>query len=320
MKKIVLSYILSLTSFFVSAQDADITLEKFRPLPIDIQKIKGIQYTIFEGDTTSENFSEYEFDKNGNLIRWEYFPYYVKEELKYDSLNRIVEIDGLYGESLSNGIIKYEYPSATQKIEIHDKMGYYQYIKLDFTFDDDNRVLEEVKYDSTSITTNDYGSATQSTIINSYDKDGNLIKASHYEGMIKKLIYEVDITYKKGKFISQSEKCFKGNICTDSEIIFSYIKKGDFKDKKNKETSWIFDNGDTIKIETQYFYQKIDSITVSQEEKVFRNNQLTERNKYFYKNNQLIKLEEYTIPKGFDESRLSVWTEYTYFFYPKTEK
>lgn len=326
MKKIILCCILLLLSSFVSAQDAEIVLEGFKPLPKNIEKITAIDYSIYEGDTTSEKIAEYNFDKNGNLISWDYFPYYVKEEIKYDSLNRVIQTDALYGESFGNGITTYYYPSSTQKIEIQDKMGYYHYKKSDFIFDSVGRVVEEIKYDSTFNKMEEQDSVYKLRITYSYDENNNLINQLEVAYSNEKLIYSYKMlriydkeNYDKEKLMNQNIHSYKENATkdfyTDEVKEFFYIKKGDFEGRIEKDTELITSQSDTIQLETYYTYQKIDSM-ISQERKYFNNKDLMQHHKYFYKNNQLIKKEEYTIPKDKNqEPKLSICTEYSYLFY-----
>ena len=306
-----------LFSFSVFSQDE--ILEEFMPLPKGVQKIIGVEFTIQEKDTIAENFSEYNFDEKGNLIKWEQFLYHAGEDRTYDSLDRITEINGVYGESFANGTINYYYPSENQKIEIHDTMGFYKSVESEFSFDDSNRIVKEIKYDSTSLKMTEGGSTVKSITTLLYDESGNLKKESYFEGFMDKKIYEVDKLYEKEKLISQNVHCYEYSLCIDTGIKIFYLKEGAFKGKKHKEISWSVNKSDTIKSEIQYSYQKLDSITISQEEKIFYRNQLVEHNKYFYKNNQLVKVEEYTTPKNRTEPKLSSWMEYSYIFYSENK-
>ncbi len=310
---------------FSAFAQLDVT-EKFNPLPKRIQKITGTQYTIYEGDTTSEVFSEYNFDEKGNITRWEHFPYYIKEELKYDSLDRIIEIDGLYGESFGNGIIKYEYPSKNLKIEIHDKMSFYKYIKSNLTFDSMNRISTEIKYDSTFNLMDSTILVAKMNITYLYDKNGNLIEESYSTKDNDEIIYTHKTTqiYDNGKLASRNTHYYKKNSSddyyTDEVKDFFYVKEGKFKDKIEKEIELITSKNDTVKLEIRYTYQELDSITISQERKQSYHKGLQYFQKNFYKNGHLIKIEEYKAPKDSEENKepkLEMWTEYNYFFYKK---
>jgi hypothetical protein len=326
MKKLILCCIFSMLSFSVSAQ---YEVEEFYPLPQNTEKIKGLQYTIYEGDTTSENFSEYNFDKKGNTIRWEYFTYHGKEERKYDSLNRIIEIDGLYGESFANGITHYFYPSKNQKVEIHDKMAFYRYTKSEFILDSTNRIIEEIKYDSTinlvdpdTLIVLVYKTNTH----NLYDKYGNQVEELCIEDSTKEIMYEMHAVYDEKKLVNKTEKYSENHpnksYATTRLEEYLYISNGEFKDKIENKIILEINENDTVKNEIQYSYQRVDSTTTKTDIKYFYKNNLNQFNKYLYKNNQLVKLEEYTIPytssqEKNQELKLSTWTEYTYFFYPE---
>ncbi len=333
MKKLILSFsflFFLLSSFLVSAQYE--AMEEFKPLPNNIKKLTAIQHSIFEGDTTSENFFEYNFNKNGDAISYKYFTYHLQEDLKYDSLNRIVEIDALYGESFANGNIKYEYPSKNQKIEIHDKMGFYQYKKSEFVFDSMDRISNELLYDSTFNKIEEYNLVYLIKKNYQYDKNGNIEKESHVADSDGKLVYtyQMDREYNKEKLIKQTVHYFKDTMSTTIPTIdyysdeikqIYYVQNGDFEGKIEKEIELIAGKNDTINYEVYYKYQKLDSTTISQEKNYFNNKKRIEHNKYFYKNNHLIKLEEYSISKDTNqEPKLSTWTEYSYYFYENNKR
>ncbi|WP_375560804.1 hypothetical protein ACE193_24430 [Bernardetia sp. OM2101] len=334
----------SLLSFSVSAQYAEsyTDLKLFLPLPTSIEKIKAVQHSIYKGDTISENFFEYHFDRRRNFIDWEYFTYHVGEEIKYDSADRIVEIDGLYGESFENGIIKYYYPSKNQKIEIHEKMGYYKYIKSDFIFDGNDRIVGEIKYDSTFNLMDSTLLVDTKNISYSYDKYGNKVGEIHFINSGKDFGYEMHALYHEKKILNKTERYFENNSTQKLlEEEFFYITEGNFKDKISKRISSISTKNDTTKNEVRFSYKKVDTLSNIQEQKYFtdysddkeylqntveerkyfRNGKLTQINKYFYRYNHLIALEEYHISEEKkSDPKLSNWTEYSYFFYPKTKK
>lgn len=331
MKKILLNYsflLFLLLSFSVSAQ---YEVEEFYPLPKNVEKIKVLQHTIFEGDTTSENFSEYNFDRRGNTISWEYFTYHGSEKRKYDSLDRILEIDGLYGESFTNGITHYSYPSKNQKIEIHDKMGFYKYIKSEFVFDSINRISTEINYDSTSnVIDPDNPSALIYRTTNRYwyDKYGNKVQELIILDSTNEIIYEMNALYNEQQLMKKTETYSQNhpnkNYATNTSEEYFYITDGEFKDKIEKKITFEINENDTTKNEIQYSYQRLDSITTTTNINYFYKNELNRLNKYFYKNNHLIKLEEYMIPYSSrreenQELKLSAWTEYEYFFYKNEE-
>ncbi|WP_338791287.1 hypothetical protein [Bernardetia sp. MNP-M8] len=329
-------------SFSAFAQE---DLELFQPLPTRIQKITAVQYYIYEGDTTSVNFLEYNFDRRKNLTRWEYFPYHVQEELKYDSLDRIIEIDGLYGESFGNGIIKYYYPSKNQKKEIHDKMGYYKYIKSDFEFyENEDLIHVEITYDSTFnlIDSSNAIKTTQTKYF--YDNDENKIGHLVLLGDEEILIEKAEITYQEGQLITK--KIFKFDNSSIKQTYqanlesYDYILEGNFKNRIAKKIITSIYTTDSTKNEIHFSYKKVDSLSNIQEQKYFtdysddkeylqntvteksyfRNGKLTRINKYFYRYNRLIALEEYHISEEEkSEPKLESWTEYSYFLYPKTK-
>lgn len=305
-------------SFSVSAQYAEsyTDLRLFLPLPTSIEKIKAVQHSIYEGDTTSEDFFEYHFDGRKNFIDWKYFTYHVGEEIKYDSADRVVELDGLYGESFENGIINYYYPSKSQKIEIHDKMGFYKYIKSDFIFDGNDRIVGEIQYDSTFNLMNSTLLVETKNLSYSYDKYGNKVEEIHFINSGKDFGYEMHALYNEKKLLNKTERYFENKITQKliEEENF-YIVEGEFKDKISKQISIMSTKSDTTKNEILYSYKRLDSSTFFQERRFIVDNQLVEHYKYFYKNNNLIRLEEYTIPNEVQKQKLSTWTEYTYFFY-----
>ena len=299
-------------------------LEQFKSLPKGIEKIKALQYSIYEGDTISENFFEYNFDEKGNIIHWHYFTYLMGEELKYDSLGRITEIDGVYGESFTNGIINYYYPSKSKKIEIHDKMGFYIYRKSDFIFDGNDRIIGEIRYDSTFNLVDSTMKTYTLNISYSYDKYENLVEELHFVDSMKELIYEMHALYNEKKLLNKTERHsnYKDYFYTSntSEENF-YVTEGEFKDKIAKKTTVSLNENDTIKNEVHYLYNRIDSLNTSMEMNYLSNGKVTQIQKYFYRNTDLIKLEEYYPPKDQNiEPKLEVWTEYSYFFYPKTNE
>jgi len=327
MKKLFLSFsflLFLLLSFSASAQN---DLELFLPLPKNIEKITAIQHSIYEGDTTSENYFEYNFDKKGNTTKSHYLTYHIMEELKYDSLDRIIEIDAVYGESFAYGNLKYYYPSKNQKIEIHDKMGFYKYIKLDFILDGQYRIIEEIKYDSTINLVEQDNPTVLISKINSryvYDKNGNQVEELQVEDATKELIYEIHALYNEKNLINKTEKHSqnyptKSYATTTSEEYF-YITEGKFKDKIEKKITFEINQNDTTKSEIQYVYTLLDSINTKKEIIYFYNNKFSQKNILFYKNDHLIKLEEYYISKEIQEPELSTWTEYTYLFYPKDKE
>jgi hypothetical protein len=328
MKKLLFySLFLLFLSFFFSAS-AQNDLELFLPLPKNIEKITAIQHSIYEGDTTSENYFEYNFDKKGNIVRWHYFTYHMMEDLKYDSLDRILEIDGLYGESFTNGIINYEYPSNHQKVEIHDKMGFYKYIKSDFIFDSMNKTIGETKYDSTINLVDPDNPIVLIYRTNSrysYDKYGNQVEELYVEDSTKELMYEMHALYNEKKLVNKTEKYSQNhrnkNYATHTSEEYFYITDGEFKDKIEKGITFEINESDSTKSEIQYSYQILDSITTKTDIKYFYKKILNQLNKYFHKNNHLIRLEEYIIPKEENqESKLSNWTKYSYYFYEKNKE
>ncbi len=328
MKKIILSFSFLLFLFLSFSVSAQYEIEEFKPLPKNIEKITAIQHSIYEGDTTSENYFEYNFDEKGNTTKSHYLTYHIMEEIKYDSLDRILEIDAVYGESFGNGNLKYYYPSKNQKIEIHDKMGFYKYIKLDFIFDKEDRISEEIKYDSTINLVNTDDPIALISKINSryvYDKNGNQIQKLDIENATKELIYEMHALYNKKQLVNKTEK-YSQNHLTKSYATYKseeyfYIKEGNFKDKIEKTINFEINENDTTKSEIQYVYTALDSINTKKEMIYFYKNKSSQKNILFYKNNHLIKLEEYSISEENNrEPKLSTWTEYTYFFYPKTKE
>ncbi len=323
-----LSFYYLLTLFFcvpinVFAQ-YEYEIEAFEPLPKNVEKITATQYIINEKDTTSEIFFEFRFDKRGNTTSWEYFPYHIKEKRKYDSLNRIIEIDGLYGESFGNGIIEYQYPSKNQKIEIHDKMGFYKYIKSDFIFDSASKIIKEIKYDSTFDKMETHSSSKKVLLIYAFDEYGNKIEELCFSNSTEKLelIYEMKTGYTKNKLSKQTKTFTKEGLITGSsdkeiETVF-YVAEGEFKDKilREEEFSMIKTHDEFKKI--IYSYQRLDSLTISKEKRYFTDRQLIKAVKYFYQGNQLIRAEEYVIENN--EPKLVVWTDYTYYFYSEIEE
>ncbi len=187
-----------LQPFCVFSQD-NFILEKYQPLPKNLKEIIEVQHTIYKEDTTSEKFSKYSFDKNQNLISWQVFPYHIKETRKYDSLDRIIKIDGLYGESFGNGITTYSYPNKNQKIEIHEKMGFYKYIKSDFIFDKNGKISQEEYYDSTSHQMHEKDTVYRMTNKYNYDDKKNLLEEKNTAKVNGKKIYSyhIKIAYKK---------------------------------------------------------------------------------------------------------------------------
>lgn len=342
MKKLILSYFLLLfllLSVSVSAQD---DLELFLPLSTNIEKITAVQYFIYKGDTTSENFFEFNFDNRKNITKWQYFTYHMQEELKYDSLDRVIEIDGLYGESFSNGITTYYYPSKNQKIEIHDKMGYYKYIKSDFIFDD-SRVIKEIKYDSTFDKMEKRTLVERMNLIYMLDEYGNKVQELCFSDSMKELVYEMDASYNEGKLQKRTKVFTKNGLISgssDKEIkIMSYVEEGKFKGKVIKKIDIHRIKNKTTKNEIHYSYKKIDSLSnlreqkyfvdysdnkkelqnTVEERKYFVNGKPTHINIYFYRYGNLIALEEYYISKD-TEAKLQNWTEYKYTLHIKTKR
>ncbi|AFM05615.1 hypothetical protein Fleli_3285 [Bernardetia litoralis DSM 6794] len=343
MKKIILCCYFSLFLFFsISAQD---DLELFLPLSTSIEKITAVQYSIYKGDTTSENFFEFNFDNTKKIIKWEYFTYHMKEELQYDSLDRIKKIDGLYGESFSNGIVHYYYPSTTQKIEIHDKMGFYKYIKSDFIFDDSSRVVKEMKYDSTFDKMEKHTLVEKINLVYVLDEYGNKVEELCFADSMKELVYEMKAFYKEGKLQKQTKIFTKNSIITGSSDKetkqIDYIKKGIFKGKIVKKIDIHRIKNKTTKNEIHYSYKKVDSLSTlreqkyfvdysddkeelqntTEERKYFVNGKPTHINIYFYRYGNLIAMEEYSISKEDNqEPKLSAWTEYKYTLYKKFKR
>ena len=320
----ILFFLLFLLPFSVLAQLN--VEEKFEPLPIGVKQITGVQYIVNEKDTTAENFSEYNFDKKGNMISYQDFSYHIKEERKYDSLDRIVEIDALYGESFNNGISRYQYPSKNQKIEIHDKLAFYKEIKSKLIYDSNNRVITEIKQDSTVDLMDSTTLLSKISVNYLYDKNGNLIEEYYSTESNNEIIYthKMNQVYENGMLVRQAIHYYKKNSTddyyTDELKEIFYLKQGRFKGKISKETDFITSKNDTVKSEIDYFYQELDSTTIIQERKQAHHKEPLYHQKYFYKNNHLIKVEEYTIPKEGEEPKLKMWTEYTYYFYPKPKQ
>lgn len=328
MKKLFLSFSFLLSLFLSFSASAQYEIEEFKPLPKNIEKITALQHSIYEGDTISENYFEYNFDTKGNTIKSHYLTYHIMEEIKYDSLDRIIEIDAVYGESFGNGNLKYYYPSKNQKIEIHDKMGFYKYIKSDFIFDKEDRIIEEIKYDSTINLVNTDDPIALISKINSryvYDKNGNQIEQLDVKDSTKELIYEMHALYNEKQLVNKTEK-YSQNYPTQSYTThkfeeYFYIKEGNFKDKIEKTITFETNENDTSKSEIQYIYTVLDSINTKKEIIYFYKNKLSQKNTLFYKNNHLIKIEEYSISEEDNQKpKLSTWTEYTYFFYPKSKE
>jgi hypothetical protein len=267
----------------------------------------------------------------------------MQEERKYDSLDRIIEIDGLYGESFGNGIITYQYPSKNQKIEIHDKMGYYKYIKSDFVFDDNDRIIKEIKYDSTFDKMEESILVEKIKLVYVLDRYGNKVEELCFSDSMKELVYEMDASYNKGKLQKRTKVFTKNGLITgysDKEIkLMSYVKEGKFKGKIAKEVDIHRIKNKTTENEIHYSYKKVDSLSnlreqkyfvdysddkkelqnTVEERKYFVDGKLTHINNYFYRYGNLIALEEYYISKD-TEAKLQNWTEYKYTLHIKTKR
>ncbi|WP_291725734.1 hypothetical protein [Bernardetia sp.] len=324
MKYIVAPLILLLLPFAVFSQD-NFVLEKFQPIPKKVKKISGVQYSIYKQDTTREDFSEYNFDEAGNLIKWEQFLYHAGEEREYDSLGRITELEGVYGESFANGTVSYSYLSKNQKIEIYDKMGFYQYVKSNFVFDKD-KIVQEVRYDSTFDKMDNYGSSNKVNISYSYDKYGNLAEELHFLDSATEMIYEMHAIYNKNSLLNRSEHFSEKSHNYESADIkteeYFYIEEGDFKGKvKKKVLKATLSHIDT-KTETiiTYTYKKLGKDSYTVEIRHFSSGKLTWHQKKTYNNDYLVKLEEYNTLESSSEPKLSSWTEYTYSFYPTSNE
>lgn len=322
MKYIVALLILLLLPIAVFSQD-DFILEEFEPLPNKIKNIKGTQYSIYQQDTTKEDFSEYNFDKDGNLTDWEIFPYYTGEKLKYDTLGRIIELEGLYGESLANGIISYSYPSQNEIVEIEDRITYYRYKRTTITFDQNGRISQKQRYDSTF--KQEYQSDTVYTMIQNYiyDEKGSLLeKKDSVEANKLVYMYHIKYSYNQNKVIHQEVVYYRDDATpafyNRETKDFFYVLTGKFKGKLEKDIEFITSPQDTIQLENYYTYKMLPNNIIVQDRKHFNNETLMRHEKYYYENNILIKIEMYNVSREHNtSSNLTQWTEYTYSFHPK---
>jgi len=221
-------------------------------------------------------------------------------------------------------------------------MGYYKYIKSSFIFDGNDRIVGEIKYDSTLNLMDSTLLVETKNISYSYDKYGNKVGEIHFINSGKEFGYKMHALYHKKKIRNKTERYFENK--TTQKLIeeeFFYVTEGDFKDKILKQISSISTKNDTTKNEIRFSYKKVDTLSNLQElkyftgysddkeylqntveeRKYFRNGKLTRINKYFYRYNHLIALEEYYISKEKkSEPKLETWTEYKYTLYKKIRR
>lgn len=104
-----------------------------------------IDYYTNKVDTTKKCI-EKEYDRNGNLISEKDNRYYIIIDMKYDSENRIIEKQALYGESFANGTTIYKY----QKNEITETdaaMGFLNHKVIRFNSNNDTSEINEIHID-----------------------------------------------------------------------------------------------------------------------------------------------------------------------------
>ncbi|WP_375560803.1 hypothetical protein ACE193_24425 [Bernardetia sp. OM2101] len=348
MKKLISEYLFLLFLISFSSVFAQENSDYFKPFPTDIQKIVATQHGIEKGDTISQPIFEYSFDRRGNLIGVEYFDY-SKSEIKYDSLDRIKEEYLVTQNDAFHGNTRYYYPSKNQKIEIHDKMNFHQYIKTDFTFNAKNKISKELRYDSTFNFVDSTALVYKFSTTYSYDKYGNKVKEVRFDDSLKKVIYKMNALYDNKNLLKIDEiyyrhpaniSYFRSRPKNDFSNIkqnYFYIKKGYFKGKIYIQNNFIKRLDYTHQGEIHFTYKKTDSLNsfktkeyfidypndkadsqnIVEERKYFNDGKLSQINKYFYRYTNLIAFEEYFLEE--DIFKIGRRIEYQYYFYLKNE-
>jgi len=217
------------------------------------QKIKTITANSFDtkGDTVQSNCIVKLYNKNGLETSEHDNRYYMMIDMVYDSLNRMIEKDALYGESFGNGTTFYSYTS-NKTFEKEHAMGFYRELEREM-----NR-SGQVTTEKELFLSGYYGQNSVSTT--KYIYSSNLLKSK--ETITKS--YEFDEEYINMNFNRPEElinKILKSKMVEEIKTTVNY----EYNDSKQLITE-TEKNPTSIKIKT-YTYNPETKLKIKETQK-----------------------------------------------------
>lgn len=245
-------------------------------------------------DLKHEKCEEKKYNRQGLLLGKHNYKYYHSKEFKYDSLNRIVEVEALYGESFANGITKYSYKgSKTLKQEF--AMGYYAEMLITKT---DFDSVSHIEFILASGSFGENRFETHQYYFNDKNQTVKLIVNTTFYNLVMErddllMLEPVDI----------KKKLFNSKVESKKEIIrnYKYNQVGNIK----LDIETYLKSGRILK--TEYFYDKNSNL---KSREVYYDDTLLVYDWYFkYNENELLVKEiKHNYEKVFSDYKNNVYT------------
>jgi len=251
----------------------------------------------YQTDNTGNKHEKYEekkYNEQGLLLGEYNYQYYYSKEFKYDSLNRITEVDALHGESFANGTTKYSY-EGNKTFEKEFAMGYYS-----------ESVITKTVFDSISriewlIASGDYSENKFETHQYYFNEKNQIVKL-----MVNTTFYDLDMERDDLLLLGPADikkKLFNSKVQSKEEILKIYEYNQDGNIKLDIET--YLNSGRILKAECFY-----DKNTKQKTREVYYNDSLLAYDWYFEynENGQPAKEIKHNYEKVFSDYKNNVYT------------